>query len=155
MNKKVLIDTNIYSYHSVNYPDAVEVWNKNANENSHVIISPVQITELLSYLKIERDTKLKEKRESYISLADEVVEVDEEIARKAADIRRDYQRQYKQTLGLADSIIAATAIEKDAILISNNDQDFVFLVGTYGLNYFNPIKDQSHLRNFKKNLGIK
>jgi hypothetical protein len=45
-------------------------------------------------------------------------------------------------------LIAATAILKEAVLVSNNDRDFIFLKEYHNLNYINPIKNQHELLRY-------
>ncbi|MDF2922255.1 MAG: hypothetical protein K0R57_1169 [Paenibacillaceae bacterium] len=97
---------------------------------------------------IDQQPLLRAQREKYISLADEIIAVDEIIARKAAELRRAWKMHTGKALKLPDALIAATAIENDAALISNNDRDFNFIKEYHGLNYSNPIQDQAHLMNF-------
>lgn len=145
----IIFDTNIYIYHSFAYPDAVQVWNQNLIvENHQIIISTIQISELLSYHKIDYHAELRKQREKYISLADEVVFVDNSIARKAAELRRLWKAHSGKSLKLPDALIAATAILNEAILFSNNDQDFIFLKEHHNLNYINPIQNQSDLHKY-------
>ncbi len=105
----VIFDTNIYIFHSFRYKDAVEVWDKCVSENNAILISTIQITELLSFHLIDQQPSLKTQREKYISLADEVILVDDIIARKAAELRRTWKMYSGKALKLPDAVIAATA----------------------------------------------
>ncbi|MDB5053635.1 MAG: hypothetical protein JWM44_1685 [Bacilli bacterium] len=152
----VIFDTNIYVFHSLKYQDALQVWNEYAViKNYDVIMSIIQVAELLSFSKIEDIPAIKIQREKYISLADEVVLVDDEIARKAAEIKRAWNKHSGKNLKLPDALIAATAILHDAVLISNNNRDFLYLSEFHGLKYVNPILNQDDLYNFVENLKAK
>lgn len=143
-----MFDTNIYIFHSFKYSDAVDIWNQYVNESNDIIISTIQISELLSFHLLDQNQSLKLQREKYISIADRVVYIDEAIARKAADLRRSWKLHSGKSLKLPDALIAATAIINQAVLISNNDKDFSFLKEYQGLEYVNPIQDQENLANF-------
>lgn len=155
----VIFDTNIYVFHSLKYPDALRVWNEYAvTKNYDVIMSIIQVSELLSYPKIDENILIKNQREKYISISDEIILVDDEIARKAAEIKRAWNKYSGKNLKLPDALIAATAISHDALLISNNDRDFLYLSEYHGLNYQNPISKQEDLYFFvdqMKNQGTK
>jgi predicted nucleic acid-binding protein len=144
----VIFDTNIYIFHSFKYKDAVEAWDKYVTENNTILISTIQISELLSFHLIDQQPSLKTQREKYISLADEVILIDDVIARKAAELRRAWKMHTGKALKLPDALIAATAIVYDAVLISNNDRDFNYIRENHELKYMNPIQDQAHLMNF-------
>lgn len=152
----VIFDTNIYIYHHLKYPAAVDVWRQYVR-NHDVYMSIIQVSELLSYPKIDVSPEIRQQREEYISLADEIVLVDEKIARKAAELRRAWKQRSDKTLKLPDALIAATALLHNATLISNNDRDFLYLGEFHGLSYFNPIQSQDDLYRFveeKKKLGL-
>ena len=144
----VMFDTNIYIFHSFKYPDAVDVWDTYVTENNTIVISTIQIAELLSFHLIDQHPSLKSQREKYISLADEVILVDDRIARKAAELRRAWKLHSGKALKLPDALIASTAIVNEAVLISNNDRDFNYIKEYHGLNYINPIREQEHWASF-------
>lgn len=143
----VIFDTNIYIYHHLQYPVAVDVWHQYVKDHD-ILLSIIQVSELLSYQHIDDNPDIRMQREAYISLADEIVLMDEAIARKAAELRRAWKRHSTKNLKLPDAIIAATAINKEAVLVSNNDRDFLYLEEFHGLRYLNPIKDSNDLYRF-------
>ncbi|MCL5779525.1 MAG: PIN domain-containing protein [Firmicutes bacterium] len=67
------------------------------------------------------------------------MEVNSKIARKAGDLRNISRNIYKKKLKLPDAIIAATAIEYSAILVTRNENDFCHLL-EHGLSLYNPFK---------------
>lgn len=143
----VIFDTNIYIYHHLQYPPAIETWRQYVKTHD-VLMSMIQVSELLSYPKVDDHPDIMQQREEYISLADEMIMVDEHIARKAAELRRAWKKHSGKGLKLPDALIAATAILNGALLISNNDRDFLYLSQYHGLNYFNPIQNQDDLYRF-------
>ena len=145
----VIFDTNIYIFHSLRYPDALRAWEEQTvTNNCNHLMSIIQVSELLSYSEIDKNPMIRSQREKYISLADEIVVVDDEIARKAAELRRSWNQYSGKTLKLPDALIAATAIVKNAILFGNNDRDFLHLSKFHELQYQNPIENQENLAQF-------
>lgn len=111
-------------------------------------MSDIVAMEFLSYEKVETDVGIKMKRYSYIELS-ELVEINFEIAEKAAELRRKCKIETGKTLKAGDALIAATAIVKDMTLFSNNDKDFKRLEA-WGLKCINPIQNQDDLQDFYK-----
>jgi len=115
MGKKYLIDTNILIYVSKNaIPEnsndfIKEVFNESFN------ISVITEIEYLGWNKFSAediDTAL-----NFISIA-EILPLSSEIKNLAIKLKQKYN------IKLADSIIAATAIQHDFILTSRNQKDF-------------------------------
>lgn len=144
----VLFDTNIYLYHYQKYPDAVDAIHTELNKGAIILLSVVQISELLSTTAVDHDETIRSDMESYISLVHRVVDVTEGVARKAAEIRRLWKTRTGKNLKLPDAIIAATALLHKATLVGNNDKDFAPLHDMVGLDYRNPIRSQEELREF-------
>ncbi|WP_258111964.1 type II toxin-antitoxin system VapC family toxin [Alicyclobacillus sp. SP_1] len=144
----VLFDTNIYLYHYQKYPDAVDAIHTELNKGAIILLSVVQISELLSTTAVDHDETIRTDMESYISSVHRVVDVTEGVARKAAEIRRLWKTCTGKNLKLPDAIIAATALLHKASLVGNNDKDFAPLHDMVGLDYRNPIKSQEELREF-------
>jgi len=147
---KVIFDNNMYNYLLIEYPDAKDIFEKYLKMESHVILPAIIEHEFLSHPQYEYDNNLSDVINLYLEIIDEKIELDSNIARKAAKIRRYYRNVYNKGLKAPDSIIAATAIELDAILVSNNDKDFNYAIKDLGLKYENPIKNQELLRNYKE-----
>lgn len=89
--------------------------------------------------------------DAYVSLAYEIVPVKEEVGRKAAELIQVWREATGKKLKLPDAMVAATAILHEAILVSNNDRDFLFL-RNHGLVYENPIRSQEDLQEYRKNM---
>ncbi|MHB1629410.1 MAG: type II toxin-antitoxin system VapC family toxin [Bacilli bacterium] len=81
----VLFDTNIYLYHYRKYPPVVDAINAELNKGAVILLSVVQISELLSTTAVDHDETIRTDMESYISAVHRVVDVTEGIARKAAE----------------------------------------------------------------------
>lgn len=144
----VLFDTNIYLYHYRKYPDAVDTINAELNKGAVILLSVVQISELLSTTAVDQNETIRTDMESYISSVHRVVDVTEGIARKAAEIRRLWKTRTGKNLKLPDAIIAATTLLHKASLVGNNDKDFAPLRDMVELDYRNPITSQDELREF-------
>ena len=144
----VLFDTNIYLYHYRKYPDAVDAITAELAGGAIILLSVIQISELLSTTAVDHDETIRADMESYIASVDRVINVSEGIARKAAEIRRLWKTRAGKNLKLPDAIIAATALLHDACLIGNNDKDFAPLRDMVALDYRNPIRSQEELRTF-------
>ena len=144
----VLFDTNIYLYHYRKFPDAVDAINAELSKGAVILLSVVQISELLSTTAVDHDETIRTDMESYISSVHRVVDVTEGVARKAAEIRRIWKTRTGKNLKLPDAIIAATALLHKATLVGNNDTDIAPLRDIVELDYRNPIKSQEELREF-------
>lgn len=149
----VLFDTNIYLYHYRKYPDAVAAINTALKEGAVILLSVIQVSELLSTIAVDRDDAVRTDMETYISSVHQIVDVTESIARKAAEIRRLWKARTGKNLKLPDALIAATAIHHNAVLMGNNDKDFAPLHDMIGLDYRNPIRSQEELRMFLSGKG--
>jgi hypothetical protein len=75
LSNKVLIDTNIYSAHEMGYRDAVEFIGQLIEDEVEIIMTTLIEMEIMSYFEIETDPHIKENREGYIQMADEIYDV--------------------------------------------------------------------------------
>lgn len=146
MSKIALIDNNLYVYHYLGYKPIVELFTQLLKNEVDIVMSNIVAMEFLSYDKVEFDHEIKARRYGYIELS-ELVDVDFEIAEKAAELRRLGKIETGKSLKAGDALIAATAIVKNMILFSNNDKDFLRLK-KWGLEYVNPIQNQDELQGF-------
>jgi hypothetical protein len=74
---KVLIDNNIWAAHEKEYPDAVDyIDNKIIKNEVEIYMTRIIEMELLSFSKIETNPVVKNNREQYLTLVDEMLEVD-------------------------------------------------------------------------------
>ena len=112
MGQKYLIDTNVLIDAQMNcLPGKGLAFLTNAI-NDYFIISFITLIEYLGYKNISKSSQ------EFISLA-EVIETDKQIIQVCIDLRKNY------TIKLPDAIIAATAISRNLILVTGNEQDFV------------------------------
>ena len=112
MGQKYLIDTNVLIDAQMGRfsRTAMDFLSEVVDES--FIISFVTFIEYLGYKDITSAS------EEFISLA-EVIEIDRKIIRFCIILRRNYK------IKLPDAIIAATALVRGLILITNNEKDFV------------------------------
>ncbi|HHY73290.1 MAG TPA: type II toxin-antitoxin system VapC family toxin [Bacillus bacterium] len=150
---KVIFDTNFYTDLLSGYPKVVETFKKHILENDSILMPSIIMHEVLSNTKYEIELATQQAVDRYIRLSDNnIIGLTEQIAKKAAEIRRHYRIHYNNKLKAPDAIIAATAILYGAILISNNYNDFKHAISDLGLNFFNPIDDQKDLQKHRDSL---
>ncbi|MEJ9230289.1 PIN domain-containing protein [Peribacillus butanolivorans] len=150
---KVIFDTNFYTDLLSGYPKVVETFTKHIIENDSILMPTIIMHEVLSNSKYETEPATQQAVDGYIRLAkDNITGLTEEIAKKAAEIRRHYRIQHNNKLKAPDAIIAATAMLHDATLISNNYSDFKHAINDLELNFYNPIDDQEDLQQYRESL---
>jgi predicted nucleic acid-binding protein len=86
-----------------------------------LLMSVVTLAELYTGV---REGDEREALDTFIT-AFELVPVDQEIARRGGLFRRDYHKSHN--VGLADALIAATAEERQATLVTLNQKHFPML----------------------------
>lgn len=106
MNEPLLFDTDVLVDYLRGQPEAVALVKGSADR---IMLSAVVVAELYAGV---RDDEMKQ-LDALLSLFP-VVAVDAAIARAAGLYKRDYQKSH--ALGLADAILAATAIARKASL---------------------------------------
>lgn len=87
LDKKALIDTNIFVYHYLGYPPIPHLFTQLLNDGFEIAMSSVVAMEFLSYEKVETNEEIRRKRYAYLH-ASTLYHVDIEIAEKAAELRR-------------------------------------------------------------------
>ena len=123
---KYLYDTNIFIYYLAD-DITVNSWFTEEFLNLHeILISPIIRIELLSFTGLS-----KEEEQSIEDLLSQfnTVPLLREIENQTIQIKRQYK------IKLPDAIIAATAINQDAFLVTRNIRDFK---GITGLKIENP-----------------
>ena len=123
---KYLYDTNIFIYYLAD-DITVNSWFTEEFLNLHeILISPIIRIELLSFTGLS-----KEEEQSIEDLLSQfnTVPLLREIENQTIQIKRQYK------IKLPDAIIAATAINQDAFLVTRNISDFK---GITGLKIENP-----------------
>ncbi|MDB9459035.1 type II toxin-antitoxin system VapC family toxin [Dolichospermum circinale CS-1225] len=112
---KYLYDTNIFIYYLAD-DIIVNSWLTQEFLNVHeILLSPIIRIELLSFagLSQEEDECIEDLLSQFT-----VVPLSQEIENKTIQLKRNYK------IKLPDAIIAATAINQNAILVTRNISDF-------------------------------
>ena len=112
MGQKYLIDTNVLIDAQMNCLQSKGLAFLTNVINDDFIISFITLIEYLGYKNISKSSQ------EFILLA-EVIETDKQIIQICIDLRKNY------TIKLPDAIIAATAMSRNLILVTGNEQDFV------------------------------
>lgn len=117
--KLIGLDTNIFIYHFHNNPQFIEktdfVFELLEEKRLRAVTSIITIAELLAFTGPEKI--LKNIKESFLSTPNLIVsEVNQQLALKAASIRRNYK------FALPDSIQLATALDSKAQTFVTNDK---------------------------------
>ena len=122
MGQKYLIDTNVLIDIQMNRlsKKGLDFLAKVINEN--FIISFITQIEYLGYKDVSKSS------EEFISLAD-VIEIDKHIILICIDLRKNYK------IKLPDALIAATALARNLVLVTNNEKDFASI---QNLSVINP-----------------
>jgi predicted nucleic acid-binding protein len=128
MGKKYLIDTNIIIYYLANQIPEKEVTKIEEIFRTSFNVSVITKIEFLGWNKHTVEGFKESKK--FIDKAN-VIFINEIIMDKSIDLKR------KKNIKLADSIISATSIINDFVLITRNEDDFKNLKK---LEIYNPFK---------------
>ena len=120
--KEAIIDTDTLSYFFRNNKNVVKKLDKYLTEFGFINISIVTYYEVLNGLYFKDAKNQIKKFEKFVEL-NEVLPLNEEIARKAAEIYANLRKQGK-IIGHNDVLIASTAIVNNKTLITNNEKHF-------------------------------
>jgi predicted nucleic acid-binding protein len=115
MSARHLLDTDVIVEYLRGDEQAVEFLESLEDE---LLVSAITVAELYSGARNETE----EKTLARFLMAFEVIEVSGSIARKGGLFRRDYRQSHGT--GLADALIAATAVDAEAILTTFNKRHF-------------------------------
>lgn len=115
MTNKYLFDTNIFIYYFNNDEKVLQLFFDDFITQNQVFYSFISEIELLSFPKL--NSPQNEKIRNFLSAFNEIL-IDSAIISKVIELKRKY------SIKLGDSIIAATALELNAILVTRNEKDF-------------------------------
>ena len=115
MSTRVLVDTDVLIEYLRGQGEAVDFLESLKGE---LLISAVTIAELFSGA---RGSEERDALDRFI-LAFDVISVDEQIAKSAGQIRQDYRVSHGP--GLADALIAASALDREAELVTFNQRHY-------------------------------
>jgi predicted nucleic acid-binding protein len=120
MSERLLLDTDVLIDYLRGHAEAVTYLE---GLTAHLLISAITVAELYAGV---RDVTERTRLDTFIS-AFEVAPIEREIAVKGGLYRRDYGKSHN--VGLADALIAATAMVKQATLVTLNKKHFPMLSG--------------------------
>ncbi len=129
---KYCIDTNIIVYTMNGLEPAVNFMRE--AQDKVIIFSVIVEAELFSSSKLTEEDR--HDLSKILDLGD-IIDVNSPIALKAGELRRLCRTDHNISLKLPDALIAATAIEHAATLVTRNAGDFDHLLD-YGLQLWNP-----------------
>lgn len=132
--KKYLVDTNIVIYTLKGINEAVDTMERFEDDENEIYYSTIVEAELFSFHQLTKDQRIKIR--GILDLG-EIIDVDSEVALKAAELRALSNMEYHRKLKLPDAIVAATAMLCSAVLVTRNVNDFNHL-SEHGLNIWNP-----------------
>jgi predicted nucleic acid-binding protein len=133
---RYILDTNIVIYILKGEKRVVEAIEKLEEDNIEVYYSTIIEAELFSFHELTEEQRVKIR--GILDLG-EIIDVDSEIALKAAELRALSKKNYQRNLKLPDALVAATAIVYSAVLVTRNVADFSHLLG-HGLQVWNPFE---------------
>lgn len=115
MTNKHLFDTNTFIYYFNNDEKVFPFFNDEFNTKNQVFFSFISEIELLSFRNL--DLTQIEIIKNCLSVFNKIL-INDSIISKLIELKRKY------SIKLGDSIIAATAIEFDAIIVTRKEKDF-------------------------------
>ncbi|MBS3975427.1 MAG: type II toxin-antitoxin system VapC family toxin [Syntrophomonadaceae bacterium] len=136
LSTRYVVDTNIIIYTLKGMREAVQALEQLEEDALEVYYSTIVEAELFSFHELTTEQKVRIR--GILDLG-EIVDVDSEVALKAAELRALSKKNYQRKLKLPDAIVVATAFLYSATLITRNVDDFKYL-RDYGLRLWNPFE---------------
>jgi predicted nucleic acid-binding protein len=118
MATRLLIDTDVLIDYLRDYPDAVSYVEA---QPERLLISVVTVAELYAGV---REGEERSRLERFLR-AFEIIPLDQSLAVQGGLYRRDYHKSHN--VGLADALIAATAMRRQVSLVTLNQKHFPML----------------------------
>ena len=130
---KVLLDSDTLSFYMKQFPKVVAVAQNYLQQYQFFTFSIITRFEILRGLKANGATT-GIKAFDHLSSQNEIIGIDDKIIVRAADIYADL---YKRGLLIldADILIAATALENNLAIVTNNENHFKRITGLQILNW--------------------
>lgn len=134
-SSKVLLDSDMLSFYMKHYPKVVAVAQNYLQQYQIFTFSIITRFEILRGMKA-RGATTGIKTFDYLCSQNEIIDLDDKIIVRAADIYADL---YKRGLLIldADILIAATALENKLPIVTNNESHFNRITGLQILNWNN------------------
>ncbi|MHB1420708.1 MAG: type II toxin-antitoxin system VapC family toxin [Bacillota bacterium] len=128
IDTNVIIDTMRGTSETVNFMTLME------SREFQVLYSVIVEAELFSSQLLTEEDKKDLRQLLKLGV---IVDVDSEVALKAAELRVLNRKLYERKMKLPDALIAATALLHSAVLVTRNVDDFKVL-HQHGLQLYNP-----------------
>ena len=119
MKKQILVDTDVIVDFLRGYEKAVSYIEKHSAE---IVLSSIVVAELYAGVRDDERARL----DDFVSLFP-VLPITSEIAKAGGLFKRDYYKSYG--IGLADALMAATAVTENAELKTLNTKHYPMLKG--------------------------
>ncbi|MBD2429194.1 PIN domain-containing protein [Phormidium sp. FACHB-1136] len=131
---KYLYDTNVFIYYFAEESEVLRFFSESFLSQNEVFISPIVRIELLSFpdLSDEEETIITDLLTQF-----ERIPLSPQIEDRTIQLRRDYR------LKLPDALIAATALQRSACVITRNVDDFKRVPELTLCNPFDEMQDKS------------
>ncbi len=133
MPPKILVDTDILSYYLKGYPDVVQALDDHENKHGTVFISRITVVEILGGLKAKNATAQEARFRVFIK-ARIVLEIDEPTGEIASGVFAHLYKTGRHS-GNYDIFIAATALQQQLTLCTNNTKDYRHIPGLVLVNW--------------------
>ncbi|MBI5915078.1 MAG: type II toxin-antitoxin system VapC family toxin [Bacteroidetes bacterium] len=133
MPPKILVDTDILSYYLKGYPDVVQELDDHEKQHDAVFISRITVVEILGGLKAKNATSQEARFREFIN-ARTILEIDEATGEIASDIFAHLYQTGRHS-GNYDIFIAATALQHQMTLCTNNLKDYSHIPGLGVVNW--------------------
>jgi tRNA(fMet)-specific endonuclease VapC len=133
MPPKILVDTDILSYYLKGYPDVVHSLDEHETLHGLVFISRITVVEILGGLKAKSATAQEARFRDFIN-ARTVLEIDETTGEIASDIFAHLFKTGRHS-GNYDIFIAATALQHQLTICTNNLKDYRHVPGLSVVNW--------------------
>lgn len=130
---KVVLDSDTLSFYFKKYPKVVAQAQSYLQEHQIFTFSAISRFEILRGMKV-RGAKVQLKFFDLFCHQNEIIELNDQIIVRATDIYADL---YKRGLLIldADILIAATALENNLPIVTNNESHFNRITGLQVLNW--------------------
>ena len=132
-SSKVLLDTDTLSFYIKHYPKVVAVAQNYLRQYNFFTFSIITRFEILRGLKANGATT-GIKSFDFLCSQNEVIELDDKIIVRAADVYADLYKRGLLILN-ADILIAATALVNNLPVVTNNESHFNRITGLQILNW--------------------
>ncbi len=130
---KTLLDSDTLSFYFKKYPKVVAEAQNYLQQHQIFTFSAITRFELLRGMKVRNATAQLKFFDLFCN-QNEIIKLNDEIIVRAADIYADLYKN-GQIIGDADILIAATALENNLLIITNNESHFNRIKGLQVLNW--------------------